>query len=193
MQHDPRVDAYIAAQADFARPILERVRAAMALGCPDAVETIKWGRPFWTRGATLLGMMSGFKAHVAFGAWRPMGSTAPGRAEAGWDKVTSADALPDADVLAGQLRAAFAAVAAAPVEKPPRRPSAAVEAPADLIAAIDATGGTAHFAAFPPGARREYVDWITEAKRPETRAKRIAEAAAWIAQAKRRHWKYENC
>jgi uncharacterized protein YdeI (YjbR/CyaY-like superfamily) len=66
--------------------------------------------------------------------------------------------------------------------------------PGDLRAAIDAEPkAAAAFAAFPPGCRREYVQWVEEAKRPETRARRIAQAVEWMAQGKRRNWKYENC
>jgi uncharacterized protein YdeI (YjbR/CyaY-like superfamily) len=49
------------------------------------------------------------------------------------------------------------------------------------------------FAAFSPSAKREYVEWIAEAKRPETRDKRIATAVEWIAEGKQRNWKYQNC
>lgn len=43
----------------------------------------------------------------------------------------------------------------------------------------------------PPSQQREYLDWIAEAKRDETRAQRIATAVEWLGQGKRRHWKYE--
>lgn len=46
---------------------------------------------------------------------------------------------------------------------------------------------------FPPSCRREYLEWIAEAKRPETRAKRVAQAVEWMGEGKRRHWKYEKC
>lgn len=38
---DPRVDAYIAKAAPFARPILTALRNGMHMACPDVVETIK--------------------------------------------------------------------------------------------------------------------------------------------------------
>lgn len=44
----------------------------------------------------------------------------------------------------------------------------------------------------PPGQRREYLNWIAEAKRAQTRAMRIATAVEWLADGKRRHWKYER-
>jgi uncharacterized protein YdeI (YjbR/CyaY-like superfamily) len=50
----------------------------------------------------------------------------------------------------------------------------------------------AAFNAFPPSHKREYVDWIVEAKRDETRARRMETAVEWIAQGKGRNWKYES-
>ena len=68
------------------------------------------------------------------------------------------------------------------------------EAPADLVAALNKNkAARITFDGFPPSARREYVDWITQAKRGETRQKRLAQAVGWMAEGKRRHWKYENC
>ncbi len=66
--------------------------------------------------------------------------------------------------------------------------------PLDLRAAIDANpAAAATFEAFPPSAQREYVDWVSEAKRDETRAKRLAQTVEWLAEGKRRHWKYADC
>jgi uncharacterized protein YdeI (YjbR/CyaY-like superfamily) len=52
---------------------------------------------------------------------------------------------------------------------------------------------TAAFAEFSPSCKREYAEWIADAKRPETRNKRIATAIDWIAEGKQRNWKYQNC
>ena len=46
---------------------------------------------------------------------------------------------------------------------------------------------------FSPAQRREYLEWITIAKQAATRQKRIAQAVEWLAEGKRRNWKYENC
>jgi hypothetical protein len=40
----PRVDAYIARSADFARPILKRLRRVVHRGCPAVTETLKSGK-----------------------------------------------------------------------------------------------------------------------------------------------------
>ena len=81
--------------------------------------------------------------------------------------------------------------------KPPRPRQdrkAALPVPQDMRAAIDAMpAAKATFDAFPPSSQREYVEWVTEAKRDETRAKRLAQTVEWLAEGKRRNWKYENC
>ena len=66
--------------------------------------------------------------------------------------------------------------------------------PQDLQAAIDAApAAKATWEAFPPSCQREYVEWVTEAKRDETRGKRLNQTLEWLAEGKRRNWKYENC
>ena len=68
------------------------------------------------------------------------------------------------------------------------------EMPEDLVAALNKDNAAkATFDAFPPSCRREYIEWIVEAKREETRAKRLAQTVEWLAEGKRRNWKYENC
>ena len=66
--------------------------------------------------------------------------------------------------------------------------------PQDLKAAIDAApAAKATWDAFPPSCQREYVEWVTEAKRDETRTKRLTQTIEMLNEGKRRHWKYENC
>ena len=68
------------------------------------------------------------------------------------------------------------------------------EAPDDLLAALKRNEKARKvFDGFPPSAQRDYVDWIVEAKREDTRAKRLAQAVEWMAEGKRRNWKYESC
>jgi uncharacterized protein YdeI (YjbR/CyaY-like superfamily) len=71
---------------------------------------------------------------------------------------------------------------------------AAPEAPPEFAAALKKDKkASAAFAAFSPSCKREYIDWIADAKRPETREKRITTAIEWIAEGKQRNWKYQNC
>ena len=198
MPRDPRIDAYIARQAAFAQPILSHLREAVHAACPEAEETIKWSMPAFTYKGRQLAGMAAFKAHATFGLWRgaELVEAKPGQANAmgQFGRLTSVADLPPPEELAALIRKAMALNDAGtkPVRTKSTKPE--LEPPADLLAALaadDAARDT--FAAFPPGCRREYVEWVVDAKRPETRAKRIAQAVEWMAQGKRRHWKYEGC
>jgi len=199
MVQDPRIDAYIARQADFARPILEHLRSAVHAACPEAEETLKWSMPHFLYKGQMLAGMAAFKAHATFGFWRAkevLGETGAERDAMGqFGRLTSVADLPPADVLRALIRKAMALTDAG--TRPARAkaaPKPAPETPPELETALSANpAARATFDGFPPSGRREYVEWVVEAKRPETRDKRIAQAVEWMAEGKRRNWKYENC
>ena len=191
---DRRVDAYIARSADFARPILSHLRTVVHEACPDIEETIKWGFPFFQRQGALFCYMASFKQHAAFGFRR--GALVLGKEKASeramgqFGRITSVDELPSRKTMVGYVKKA-AALNEAGV-KPARKPKA-VAAPADFLAALKKnTKARKIFEAFPPSHRREYVEWITGAKREETRQRRIATALAWLAEGKSQNWRYEE-
>jgi uncharacterized protein YdeI (YjbR/CyaY-like superfamily) len=195
---DPRVDAYIARQADFARPILDHLRACVHSACPETKETLKWGMPSFLYKGKILAGMAAFKAHATFGFWR---SGVAAEVGAGQDamgqfgRLTSVADLPALDRLAALIGKAMASIdSGPPPKKAPRPPKPELPVPDALKAALEANPRAAEvFDAFAPSCRREYVEWVAEAKRPETRDKRIVQAVAWMAQGKKRNWKYENC
>ncbi|MDF0543600.1 YdeI/OmpD-associated family protein [Sphingobium sp. H39-3-25] len=204
--HDPRVDAYIARQADFARPILTHLRDLVHAACPDVGEAIKWGMPFFTRDGRNLCNMAGFKAHVAFGFWQDAaareaseaaGKDAGGKSDAmgQFGRLTSLSDLPGDAVMTALIMQASAR-SRERAEEPraaPRPARAPLPVPPELETAIAANAdAAAHWAAFTPGKIRDYAEWIGEAKRADTRDKRIAEAVGWIAQGKDRNWKYRR-
>lgn len=199
MSRDPRIDAYIERAQDFAKPILSHIRETMHAACPDIGETLKWGMPTFThKGRNIAGMAS-FKAHASFGFWRrsEVGSapSREGEAMGQFGRIASRADLPGDTALAAMVRDA---VALEETGVRPKRaktpPKAEIAMPGDFRSALDADPrASTAFDAFPPGARRDYLEWVTQAKRPETRAKRIATAAKWIAEGKKRHWKYESC
>ncbi|QYU68464.1 YdeI/OmpD-associated family protein [Leptolyngbya sp. 15MV] len=193
MTPDPRVDAYIAKAAPFAQPILAHLRALVHATIPSLDETLKWGVPHFThRGKNLAGFAA-FKAHAAF-MIHGEGKQDEGMGSAG--KIGSLADLPHDKVLAERLLAAKARIesgGSAMKASAPRAPKAEIAMPDDFAEALTAGKARANFDAFPPGAQRDYLEWVVDAKRPETRAKRIATAAEWIAEGKKRHWKYENC
>ncbi|MEA3033004.1 MAG: hypothetical protein QOH86_1020 [Sphingomonadales bacterium] len=198
MNTDPRIDAYIARQADFARPILEHLRRIVREAAPEVAETIKWSMPHFTYKGRLFAGMAAFKAHASFGLWQAsalLGETGAEREAMGqFGRLTSiADLPPEAELRALIGRAASLAEAG-PKPRPKKPPKPELPTPDDLRAALDAEPkAAATFDSFPPSCRREYVEWVTEAKRPETRAKRLAQTVEWLAEGKRRNWKYENC
>lgn len=199
MAKDERIDAYIARQADFARPILTALRDAVARHCADARETIKWGSPAWTYRGKLLCNMAAFKAHATFGFWRGAEVTGEtGRAHDAmgqFGRMTTLDDLPD-DASLGRLigRAVDLIDKGVGAPRTLKHPKPDLIVPPALANALeDAPEAAKTFTALSPSHRREYVEWIAEAKREETRDRRIAQAIAWLAEGKRRNWKYEQC
>lgn len=203
MNHrDPRVDTYIAKAAPFAQPILERLRAIVHEGCPDVEETIKWSMPAFLSGGGILCMMAAFKQHASFGFWKHalvMGEGAerdgmPRDGMGSIGKLASVKDLPPKKELVALVRKAAALNeqhAMAPRVRKAAKPKPPPEVPVNLAAALKRNkAAAATFKAFPAGQQREYVEWITEAKRDETRQRRLAQAIEWLAEGKPRNWKY---
>lgn len=198
---DPRVDAYIGRSADFAQPILRFLRETVHAACPQAEETLKWGMPtFMYHG--ILCSMAAFKQHATFGFWKNavvVGAAADGAAMGQFGRITHCRELPTKKVLIAYIRQAMklnvervAVAKSARASRPASKPAMAV--PEDLDAALKKRRKAVQvFAAFTDGQRREYIEWIVEAKRAETRQRRLDQAVEWIAEGKQRNWKYMNC
>lgn len=197
---DPRVDAYIANSAEFARPILDHLRAVVHEACPDVEETIKWSFPHFEYKGLLCNMAS-FKAHCAFGFWKGelMMSEADGKAREAmghFGRITSVQDLPAKKTLVAYVKKAMKlnedGVKSPSRAKPatPREltvPGYLTDALAGKQPALD------NFNAFTTGKKREYVEWMEEAKTEATRLRRLEQAVEWIAEGKARNWKYEKC
>jgi uncharacterized protein YdeI (YjbR/CyaY-like superfamily) len=196
MSTDPRIDAYIARQQDFARPILERIRVTLHAALPGLEEGIRWGMPAFLWKGRPLANMAAFKAHATFGFWRGgeiVDAKAEEKAMGQFGRMTSVEDLPADDEFAEMIRKAAVLAEQGPAPRAAKPPKAELAVPDDFAAALDAHPPAAGiFAGFSPSARREYLEWVIDAKRPETRAKRIAQAAEWIAEGKSRNWKYEK-
>lgn len=196
---DPRVDAYIARAADFAKPILTHFRQLVHTACPAVVETMKWSFPHFDHQGTLCGMAA-FKQHCAIGFWKSeliFTETDAGREAMGnFGRITSMADLPTDSLLLSHLRKAVE-LNEAGVKKPtPPRSKVKKEliVPDWLLAAFGKNKkALTTFENFSYSHRKEYVEWLVEAKREETRAKRLAQALAWLAEGKSRNWKYERC
>lgn len=193
---DKRVDAYIAGAPGFARPILTHLRAVIHQGCPEVEETIKWGMPSFTYHGILCGFAA-FKKHCTFGFWRGsliVGTDAAKTKEAmgQFGCLATVQDLPAKRVLLGYVKEAMR-LNEQGIKAPPKRKAAKkpLPLPADLSAGLKKNAkARAAWAAFSPSARREYIEWVTEAKRAETRAARLKTTVQWVAQGKQRNWKY---
>jgi uncharacterized protein YdeI (YjbR/CyaY-like superfamily) len=203
---DPRIDAYIARSAEVARPILTHLRAVVQEAVPEVEEAMKWSFPnFLYKG--MFCSMAAFKAHCAFGFWKGelvFGGKTPAaeKAMGQFGRITTLSDLPSRKALAGYLKTAKRlndegvkpswllkrnAARAAKAARPAKR----LAVPADLVKALKGSArARATFEKFPPSHRREYVQWITDAKREETRRKRVATAVAQMAEGKSQNWKY---
>ncbi len=195
---DPRIDAYIARSAPFAQPILRHLRALVHQACPDVEETVKWSMPSFTYHGILCGMAA-FKEHATFGFWKgKLILDAKGRnAEAmgQFGRLKAVSDLPSDTVLKGYIKQAVTLnEVGTKVAKPKGAPKPPPSTPADLAAALKRhPKAAAVFKTFSPSARREYVDWLEEAKTATTRERRLTTTIDWVSAGKQRNWKYQNC
>jgi uncharacterized protein YdeI (YjbR/CyaY-like superfamily) len=198
MNRDPRIDAYIAKAAPFARPILEHVRTRVHAATPEAEETMKWSAPAYTVDGKILLITAAFKGHAALNFWRGQelrGAEASRDAMGQFGKLTSIADLPGDQDFDALIRHAAELAKTAPAPRQVKHePKPPAEMHPDFAKALAASPkAKATLEGFPPSARRDYLDWIAEAKRDKTRAKRIDDAVQWLSEGKKRHWKYENC
>ena len=195
MAHDPRIDAIIDKAGDFAKPILNHWRALVHKTVPGVEETLKWSMPhFVYKGKNIAGMAP-FKAHCAIMVHGDGRQEAEGMGSYG--KLTKLEDLPPDKELIAKLQKAMARIDRGekePWRQQPPKPKAKIEVPQDLAAGLAANPAAGQFwDKLSPSARYEYLQWITEAKRDETRVKRLGQALEWLAEGKRRNWKYESC
>ncbi|AXC13380.1 DUF1801 domain-containing protein [Acidisarcina polymorpha] len=204
---NPAVDAYISGIRPFAEPIISHLRELVHQGCPDVEETMKWSRPFFEYRGAIFANMSAFKEHCSFGFWgEEIGAVlreakvlrADGMGSLG--RITSLEDLPADKLMLGWIRQAAAFIDSGQYTSPvaARRKVAKIKplskTPPELLAALQKNKqAAAAFSAFSPSCQREYAEWIAEAKRPETRDKRIVTAIEWITEGKQRNWKYQDC
>lgn len=197
-KRDPRIDAYIARSAEFARPILEHLRGTVHEACPQVEETMKWSMPHFMYEGMLCGMAS-FKAHCTFGFWKgALVLGEDGRAEKDamgqFGRIERISDLPPKRTLVALIRRAMQ-LNEEGVKSPARarKPKPPAEVPDDLSAALARNRkARATFEGFSASQRREYVEWIAGAKREETRARRLATTLEWLAEGKPMNWKYQK-
>jgi uncharacterized protein YdeI (YjbR/CyaY-like superfamily) len=165
---------------------------------PGVEETLKWSAPAFTLDGKILLIMASFKAHAALNFWRgqELRGAEPSRDAMGqFGKLTAVDDLPPNAVFDQLIRKAAELAKTAPAPRNTKHaPKAPLEMHPEFAAALaKAPKAKATFDSFSPSARRDYLEWIAEAKQDATRAKRIATAVEWIGEGKKHHWKYERC
>lgn len=190
-QRAATTDAYIAKAPEYARPILKKIRTLMHKADPKITESKKWGAPAFERDG-IVAMMAAFKHHVGINFWNQ--KHLEHRAAAAFDGrfETVADLPSDADFIACVKEAIALNAPENKPKRPARAPKPPLPMPADFAAALRGNAkARAAFDAFPPSHRREYIEWITDAKQDATRKKRLEQAVVWIAEKKSRNWKYQ--
>ncbi|WP_343703911.1 YdeI/OmpD-associated family protein [Chitinophaga sp.] len=193
---------YISKAAPFAQPILQHIRKLVLKTCPHATETIKWGVPFFETYGDNLCSIAAFKKHCIVNFWKAsllkdshglftqIGETAMGQL----GRITSLEDLPSDKILAAYLKEADQ------LNKKGIKPSKAaktdkkeISTPPALAAALKKNKTAAkNFEAFSYSARKEYIEWIEDAKTEATRNKRLETAVEWMAEGKHRNWKYQK-
>jgi uncharacterized protein YdeI (YjbR/CyaY-like superfamily) len=195
---DPGVDAYIGKSADFAKPILNHIRKIIHDTCPDVKEEVKWRMPNFLHYGIMCNMAA-FKEHCAFGFWKGKlifgDKYSDGEEEAmgSFGRITKISDLPPDKILIGYIKKAMKlneeGVKAPAVRK--GREKAGLAVPSYFMDALKKNKKAfATFESFSPGNKRDYIEWITEAKTEETRKKRLETAIEWMAEGKIRNWKY---
>jgi uncharacterized protein YdeI (YjbR/CyaY-like superfamily) len=197
---DVRIDQYIENAAPFAQPIMKELREIVHATCPDVEETIKWGMPHFDYQGIMCSMAA-FKQHCAFGFWNGSlirdadGNGLGGDAMGSFGRITQRSDLPSKKILAGYIKQAMALNEAGvkPASRSkPRAAASPLVVPEDLQAALAQNAAAAEtFENFSRSHRREYIEWINDAKRETTRASRIAKAVEQMAEGKSQNWKYK--
>ena len=194
-KRDRRVDNYIKDAAPFARPILKHIRRIVHAGCPDVEETMKWSFPHFDYNGIMCGMAA-FTEHCALGFWKGSLVVGTKTADSGmgqFGRIASIKDLPAEKTLTNYVRAAaelnLKGVKVPGRSKPQKRTPLAV--PDDLRVALKKNAAARKtFERFSPSQKREYIEWLIEAKRDETRAQRLKTAIEWMSEGKQRNWKY---
>ena len=198
MSKDARVDDYIDQSAPFARPILRHVRKLVHQACPEVEETIKWGFPHFDYHGMMIGMAA-FKEHCSAGFWKgELVLNKHAGADGGmghFGRIKHLKDLPNNARLVEHIRKAAQlnrdGITSSRVKKPKEQRRPSLSAPEYFEAALKKNRkAAATFHRLSYSQKKEYLEWITEAKREDTREKRLKTALIWLAEGKPRNWKY---
>lgn len=200
-KYDSRIDVYIGQAADFAQPILKHIRALVHEACPEIIETMKWSFPHFDYKGTVCSMAA-FKNHCAFGFWKSslipdphhLLSEDKTQAMGQLGRITSIADLPDKNIFLTYIQnAVILNKEGIKVDKKPAAPKTVLTIPDYFSKSLDEVpAAQQHFENFSYSQKKEYLEWITEAKSEDTRQKRLSTALEWISEGKSRNWKYKR-
>lgn len=197
---DPRIDLYISKSAEFAKPILIHIRELVHKACPDVEETIKWGFPHFDYKGPLCDMAA-FKQHCSFGLWKAalmkdktlIANAKSESAMGHYGKITSIKDLPSDKKIIAHITNAMI-LNEKGIKLPPRKVTTAkkeIVVPDYFLKQLKKNKKAfTTFEGFSPSHKREYIEWITEAKTDETKNRRMETAIEWMTEGKSRNWKY---
>ncbi|MFY7787127.1 MAG: YdeI/OmpD-associated family protein [Thermoflexibacteraceae bacterium] len=197
---NPAVDNYIAKAQPFAQPILHYLRDLVHQTCPNIEEKIKWGMPHFDYKGEMLCGMAAFKHHCSFGFWKAslmsdktlMYNAQTETAMGHLGKITSLKSLPSKAKMVAYLKEAMALNDAGIKVKKEKKEAVVLPTPEALTKALKQNKiAKAVWEKFAPSHKKEYIQWIVEAKTETTQEKRIAQALVWMAEGKHRNWKYD--
>ncbi|MCX6350682.1 MAG: YdeI/OmpD-associated family protein [Bacteroidetes bacterium] len=197
---DPRIDAYIEKAEPFAQPILNHLRELVHKTVPEVTETIKWGMPAFDYKGAFCGMAS-FKNHATFGFWKHVllqkidtdNVLERDSAMGSLGRITSIKDLPKDAAIISFIKEAKR-LNDENIKLPPKAKKTELSeliVPTELLSALlENKEAKLTFDTFSPSNKREYIDWITEAKSEATKQRRLETAIEWMGEGKIRNWKY---
>jgi uncharacterized protein YdeI (YjbR/CyaY-like superfamily) len=200
---DARIDAYIAKAAPFAQPILTHLRKLVHETCPGVEETIKWSFPHFDYKGSILCSMASFKQHCAFGFFKAammedaegilttVGKTAMGHL----GQIKELKDLPKDKILKAYIKQAMKLNESGVKlkTKPKVTGIKELDTPDYFVKALKKNKAAWEmWSGFTPGKKKEYIEWLEDAKAEATRDKRMATAVEWISEGKIRNWKYQK-
>jgi uncharacterized protein YdeI (YjbR/CyaY-like superfamily) len=196
---DKRIDVYIAKAQPFAWPILEHLRELVHRACPQVEEAMKWSFPVFEYKGMMCHMAS-FKKHCTFGFWKAslmkdktlLKNAGKENSMGHLGRIEKPEDLPSDKVLIGYIKEAMMLnEAGVKVEKKKPTEKKPIIIPEYFKKALSKNLMAKQvFESFSPSNKREYLEWITEAKTESTRLKRLETAIIWMAEGKIRNWKY---
>lgn len=200
-KYNAKVDEYIEQSPDFAKPVLHYLRETIHEVCPDAEEAIKWKFPTFMYKGKILCSITAFKQYCSLGFWlhqemktiKELETNAEKSNMFSLGKITRMEDLPSKILLKKAIKEAMELTDMGVTMKKAVPSKTETEIPDYFQTALDTNQKALQvFQKASPSFRKEYINWITDAKTETTRHKRMEQALEWISEGKGRNWKYER-